>query len=426
MSYLPNNKEFRDPIVFDKRDYAVPRTDVNLKIINNRIVLNEQPDYIHHIKIDGYYEVFDTNSPLEDNQFFCDYQLKYIYFNQSQNGFTLPQIEYWGWGNFLIPADTVYVHSPNPYAVENLQEFIDLSTLKIGEINTAIGDSRKATQEAIEATENAIIATNETIIATTNAISATEAAEAATENAIEATEICNQTIADAQAELILLEQDRLRTRYEFKEPKQTLGEVYEAYPNPEVGWRVQTLIDGNVYRWDGIKWQLIENIQGAVIKATEDIDGLLSKEDFVKLQNIEENAQVNFIGEDAKKVLPGYVNTRTMVFVLSDEISISSASPIIKFPYAGEIVSVNAICRTAGVGTTEISVDMISESDFVSNNSWSSILETNLYFNANERIDDGAATISTSAVPINSYFKVSLISIGTGITDVTVQVNIKI
>jgi len=124
MSYLPNNREFRDPTVFDVRDFAVQRTDINKKIINNRIPLEEKPDIIHHVQISGYTEIFDNSVPTE-NQFKCDYTNDYLTFNPLKEGVVIPSISYWGLGNILISADKVYLHNDNPDATITLQDMID-------------------------------------------------------------------------------------------------------------------------------------------------------------------------------------------------------------------------------------------------------------------------------------------------------------
>ncbi|WP_454052452.1 hypothetical protein [Clostridium sp. Marseille-Q7071] len=54
-----------------------------------------------------------------------------ITFHPSHEGKTL-NVEYMGRGIGLqYPADRIWAHSPNPYAVDNLQELIDAMHLKL-------------------------------------------------------------------------------------------------------------------------------------------------------------------------------------------------------------------------------------------------------------------------------------------------------
>jgi len=156
MSYLPNNREFRDPTVFDVRDFAVQRIDINKKIINNRIPLEEKPDFIHHVQISGYTEIFDASTPTA-TQFKCDYTNDYLTFNPIKEGTVIPTISYWGLGNILVSADKIYVHNDNPNAVDTLQDIIDegnTAIINLGQINTAIDNANIATENANTAATN--------------------------------------------------------------------------------------------------------------------------------------------------------------------------------------------------------------------------------------------------------------------------------
>lgn len=124
MSYLPDGREFRDPIVYDRRTEAVPKTDLNKMVINNRIVLDEKPSEFYHVQIDGMYEIFEDRE-LAENEFKVDYTNKIITFHPSKNLTTIPVIHYYGLGNILVPADTVYVHSENPNVLKTLQDEVD-------------------------------------------------------------------------------------------------------------------------------------------------------------------------------------------------------------------------------------------------------------------------------------------------------------
>lgn len=124
MSYLANGNDFRDPTIFDRRDSALQRTDLNKKIINNRIVLDELPERFHAITITNFYEIFEDRLP-DINEFKCDYANKILVFNSLREGNIIPTISYWGLGNILISADTIYIHNDNPNILETLQDEIN-------------------------------------------------------------------------------------------------------------------------------------------------------------------------------------------------------------------------------------------------------------------------------------------------------------
>lgn len=80
----------------------------------------------------------------------------------------------------------------------------------------------------------------------------------------------------------------LETNIDWKEAVATYADIAAAYPSPADGWTVNVKDTDYTYRYNGTNWIAIS--ANAVPKATTDIDGLLSKEDYKKLSNIEENA----------------------------------------------------------------------------------------------------------------------------------------
>ena len=67
-------------------------------------------------------------------QFLVNYQNGVIHFNREQEGMTFT-VEYYGRGIIQYPAERVFVHSPNPWLVDNLQEFVDYIIEKTKEFN---------------------------------------------------------------------------------------------------------------------------------------------------------------------------------------------------------------------------------------------------------------------------------------------------
>lgn len=75
---------------------------------------------------------------------------------------------------------------------------------------------------------------------------------------------------------------------DWKESVETFGDIIETYPNPEDGWTVNVKDTNITYRYDGENWIKISS--NSIPTATMENDGLLSKEDKIKLDSIEKNA----------------------------------------------------------------------------------------------------------------------------------------
>lgn len=69
----------------------------------------------------------------------------------------------------------------------------------------------------------------------------------------------------------------LETAIDWKEAVNTFADLAATYPNPEDGWTVNVKDTDYTYRWSGTAWIAIS--ANAIPKATQSVDGLLSKED---------------------------------------------------------------------------------------------------------------------------------------------------
>ena len=69
----------------------------------------------------------------------------------------------------------------------------------------------------------------------------------------------------------------LETNIDWKESVNTFNDIAAAYPNPQDGWTVNVKDTDYTYRYNGSEWVAIS--ANAIPKATNNIDGLLSKED---------------------------------------------------------------------------------------------------------------------------------------------------
>lgn len=423
---IGNYTMYNDPLMITWRAGTEedPYIDVvdNLAIILNKTVLSEIPDEFHRVQINGYVELIqNTYNPQlvpNDNQFIVNYTNGVVTFNPSQNG-KLIVPTYKGRGQIQYPAERIYVHSPNPYAVQNLQEFVELCEIKIAEINMAIGNAIDATNKAIVATDNAIIATNNTIkaindaeTATTESILATEACKAVTNESL----IIKDQLIDARNKTILIWQD----------PVNSYSELSAKFPNPEVGWTSIDQTTGIVYRWEGIAWRDIGNMTLSVPPVSEATSGLMSPLDYIKLRDIEENAQVNFTGEDAKVALPDYFRTKVVTFIVPEQFDLGSNNILIKFPYSGEITKISACLDVEGIDNTEIDIMKISEIGFKNKETWESILNNKLNLPYSDKTDDGLHTINTTLVNANDYFQINVLKVGANAMSLLVEIEIKI
>lgn len=69
----------------------------------------------------------------------------------------------------------------------------------------------------------------------------------------------------------------LENNIDWKESVATFADIAKTYPNPEDGWTVNVKDTDYTYRYSGSKWVAIS--ANAIPKATQSVDGLLSKED---------------------------------------------------------------------------------------------------------------------------------------------------
>lgn len=80
----------------------------------------------------------------------------------------------------------------------------------------------------------------------------------------------------------------LETNTDWKEAVSTYNDIVTTYPTPQDGWTVNVKDTDYTYRYSGSKWVVIS--ANAIPKATESIDGLLAKEDKIKIDGVETNA----------------------------------------------------------------------------------------------------------------------------------------
>ena len=78
----------------------------------------------------------------------------------------------------------------------------------------------------------------------------------------------------------------LETNIDWKETVETYDDIATIYPNPEDGWTVNTKDNNITYRYNGSEWVAIS--ANAIPKATNEVDGLMTKEYAKKLDGLTE------------------------------------------------------------------------------------------------------------------------------------------
>ena len=76
----------------------------------------------------------------------------------------------------------------------------------------------------------------------------------------------------------------LETNIDWKETVETYDDIATIYPNPEDGWTVNTKDNNITYRYNGSEWVAIS--ANAIPKATNEVDGLMTKEYAKKLDGL--------------------------------------------------------------------------------------------------------------------------------------------
>lgn len=358
-----------DPYI-DKAEY--------LKVVNQTIVLSEIPDRFYRVKIPGLKEVnIDriTNKTLNADEFVVNYSTGVIQFHKEQEGRTL-NVFYKGRGFIQYPADRIYYRDKFNNVIKSLNQIIDDSNNTILEANNRIKQMEEALAEAeikMDEVESVIDNANKTIAET----------ELAKDKALSAYET---------------------TRLVFKPYVNKFEDIAIQYPNPEIGWTVQVYETGIRYRYDGINWVPIDLFGGAVPLANENLNGLMSKDDYKKL-----------------KSFPVELKDRVLIFVLPSYLSNGVQGVIARFPFNGTIVGVKAFCGTTGLTDTFINVERSTDLQ-----NWIPVLTNNLTIPAGSYFDNGFHTISNTTVQQGEFFRINVLQNGDGIKDVTIEVIIEI
>ena len=383
---MVNKKEndylnFKNPIHIVWRrgtpeDPYVDRTDI-MPVANQRIILSEIPDKISRVTISNMKEINHERfiqDTIEPNEFYCDYTNGFVYFHASREAETL-DITYKGRGIILYPSTRI-VHINGENVKESLYELVEKSKLQILDLIAQTANYQEFLDRLKEEIGNA---------------------QAATDSAIDAAKYANQSAKD-------LEKAYETTYLLWKPFVDTEEDIASTYPDAQIGWTTQAKDTGIRYRYDGKEWVPIDILGGSIPLATEEVDGLMSKADFVKLKNISPNA-----------------NVKTIVFVLPQENLKGIQDPHVLFPYEGEITDLELTVMGTGKEDSEIVIE--KSSNF---NTWKSITDAPIPLKLDTHYADlSKVSIVDSQVKKGDIFRVNIVT--AGITEnMSININVSL
>ena len=450
----------------DESDPFVDQNDT-IKVIHNRGILVEIPDRKTKVKsyllpsnhsfteeqlkslsfleseptVERLYEI-DTkiyNAPKTpaENQFIVNYATGILTFHPNLNARDIVCV-YKGVGRILLTAERVWLHSPNPWAVDTLQGFVDFIFTKEAELNdkfiefSLLVDSKTTeihdkvdvfteflqgqTEEYeryidgwIEKADNKIDEVDETLDVARLVISASRKA---TEESIAATDKSIETT--------------LNSRLVWQPDIPSFLYVNEIYPFPELGWTTICADNGDVIRFNGSAWVKIGNIVGAVPLATNARNGLMSSVDKFKLDSVKHGAEPNLIGNELKEAIPTELKIKSMIFTIPNEVRTGDAGYTLQAPFEGKITRITAYSQNPSM-SGEWAEFMILKSPLNRLNSddgWEEITDryNRIRFLGNSRVAEPPQLLNYN---IGRYdlFRIMCTRQGEGLAGVTIQID---
>lgn len=381
MSSKPNYLDFLNPahMIWRKGttdDPFVDRVEV-IPVINQRLQLLEIPDKLHRVKISNLREInYKTyiKRSLNEDEFYVDYSNGMVFVHRKMEARTVT-VTYKGRGVILYPSSRIYHHDTQTDVVSNLDNIIQEALDRIDEMLEHHVEMEKLKNKLLEAiVDNNINADNLRII-----------------------------IEQALIAIDLVEDAYKTTKLIFKPYVNTYSEIKDDYPFPRVGWTVQVYDTGIRYRWDGAEWTPIDILGGNIPPANENVDGLFTKENFVKLEGITDK-----------------VDTRVIVFILPQEVLSGVQDPHIVFPFDGEIIHINASLSGSGSADTAIRLEKSVDYD-----EWFNLTPDPIRILAGEHFDDESYTISDTVVNAGDIFRL-YVPYSSDVVNLTLNIKIKL
>lgn len=379
MSLPINYLEFHNPIHIVWRkgtpsDPFIDRLDI-ARVVNQRVFLLEIPDQMFRVRITGMFEInYEAfiKKNLDKNEFYVDYTNGFVYFHASREAETI-SIVYKGRGLILYPSTRI-VHYDGTDSTETLHEIIETSKSQV--------------QELIDRTDNYEEYLKRLVIAINNSNHATDQALIATQKAKDATDL----VKDAYETTVLIYQPYVNT----------YDEIAKKFPYPEVGWTTQVFDSGIRYRWNGKDWVPIDALGGNVPLANEVMNGLMSKEHYIKLKGITK-----------------FVNEKTIVFIIPKDILQGIQDPHVVFDWNGEIAEIKASVSSKGSQPTPIQIQ--KSANF---NDWIDITDNPVIITADNYLDNKAYTLTKTKVQKGDIFRLHIPSFSVDAQNLSVNIKI--
>lgn len=357
-------------------DPYVERVEI-LPVVNQRIQLLEVPDQLSRVKIPKMTEINHSTyieKKLKENEFYVDYSNGMVFFHVSKESETLT-VEYRGRGFILYPATRIYHHDHETDIVTKLSDIAQLAIDKMNELEESHLDL-SALKTQLEDTLKGNHTTSDQL---------------------------KKVIEQALIAIDLVDDAYKTTKIIHRPFVQTYSDIKDKYPFPLVGWTVQVFDTGIRYRWNGAEWTPIDILGGNVPLANENVDGLLSKEKYSKLNAITDN-----------------VDTRVIVFIVPQEVLSGLQDPHITFPFNGNIEKISASISHAGSSNTSIRLE--KSTDYIE---WKSVTDAPIQINAKEHFDNKNHTILNKKVNRGDIFRLYIPYSG-DVKNLTLNVEIKI
>lgn len=129
---------------------------------------------------------------------------------------------------------------------------------------------------------------------------------------------------------------------DWKESVDTFDDIVVAYPAPESGWTVNVKDTNYTYRYDGTDWIAISS--NAIPKATQAVDGLMSKEQAAVLNKLDQAVgSLQNLTTSEKQSLVGAVNeVKSEVIQLNADLAAEKITDYFEKVDIGNILAANA------------------------------------------------------------------------------------
>lgn len=165
----------------------------------------------------------------------------------------------------------------------------------------------------------------------------------------------------------------LETNIDWKESVESFDDIALTYPDPDDGWTVNVNDTDITYRFNGKEWISIS--ANAIPKVTNDADGLLSKEDYVKYEDANSKKHIH----ENKSILDGI----THVMITAWDNAVNHISDTIKHITSDERDNWNIAKEHAESDHARTDATKVEKSD-INGNIKINGTEVNVYTNSEE------------------------------------------